>query len=420
VSWKASRLPDTLCHNTFEQEGKLAMIELQGKYNTAKVFTDNIEKEAISQIINLLNQEFVSGSRIRIMPDTHAGAGCTIGTTMTITDKIVPNLVGVDIGCGMETVLLENDRAELQKLDKVIHANIPAGFDIRKEPHPYIDEIALEKLRCVKQINLARAELSMGTLGGGNHFIELDQDDDGRLYLVVHSGSRNLGKQVAEYYQNTAVRDLKDKSKEINALIAELKSQGRQTEIQTELKKIGVRKVDKNLAFIEGATFDDYLQDMAIVQRYAELNRRAIVREIVKQMKFKVADNFTTIHNYIDLESMILRKGAISSKAGERVLIPINMRDGSLICVGKGNPDWNYSAPHGAGRLMSRSAAKSSVTLKQFERSMEGIYSTTVNKSTIDESPMAYKPMDEIIGNIKDTVDIAHAIKPLYNFKASE
>ena len=396
------------------------MIELQGKYNTAKVFTDNIENEAISQIINLLNQEFVSGSRIRIMPDTHAGAGCTIGTTMTITDKIVPNLVGVDIGCGMETVLLENNRVELQKLDKVIHASIPAGFDIRKEPHPYIDEIALEKLRCIKQINLARAELSMGTLGGGNHFIELDQDDDGRLYLVVHSGSRNLGKQVAEYYQNTAVRDLKDKSKEINALIAELKSQGRQTEIQTELKKIGVRKVDKNLAFIEGATFNDYLQDMAIVQRYAELNRRAIVREIVKQMKFKVADSFTTIHNYIDLESMILRKGAISSKAGERVLIPINMRDGSLICVGKGNPDWNYSAPHGAGRLMSRSAAKSSITLKQFEMSMKGIYSTTINKSTIDESPMAYKPMDEIIGNIEDTVDIAHVIKPLYNFKASE
>jgi len=396
------------------------MIELQGKYNTAKVFTDNIENEAISQIINLLNQEFVSGSRIRIMPDTHAGAGCTIGTTMTITDKIVPNLVGVDIGCGMETVLLENNRVELQKLDKVIHANIPAGFDIRKEPHPYIDEIALEKLRCIKQINLARAELSMGTLGGGNHFIELDQDDDGRLYLVVHSGSRNLGKQVAEYYQNTAVRDLKDKSKEINALIAELKSQGRQTEIQTELKKIGVRKVDKTLAFIEGATFNDYLQDMAIVQRYAELNRRAIVREIVKQMKFKVADSFTTIHNYIDLESMILRKGAISSKAGERVLIPINMRDGSLICVGKGNPDWNYSAPHGAGRLMSRSAAKSSITLKQFEMSMKGIYSTTINKSTIDESPMAYKPMDEIIGNIEDTVDIAHVIKPLYNFKASE
>ena len=396
------------------------MIELQGKYNTAKVFTDNIENEAISQIINLLNQEFVLGSRIRIMPDTHAGAGCTIGTTMTITDKIVPNLVGVDIGCGMETVLLENNRVELQKLDKVIHASIPAGFDIRKEPHPYIDEIALEKLRCIKQINLARAELSMGTLGGGNHFIELDQDDDGRLYLVVHSGSRNLGKQVAEYYQNTAVRDLKDKSKEINALIAELKSQGRQTEIQTELKKIGVRKVDKTLAFIEGATFNDYLQDMAIVQRYAELNRRAIVREIVKQMKFKVADSFTTIHNYIDLESMILRKGAISSKAGERVLIPINMRDGSLICVGKGNPDWNYSAPHGAGRLMSRSAAKSSITLKQFEMSMKGIYSTTINKSTIDESPMAYKPMDEIIGNIEDTVDIAHVIKPLYNFKASE
>lgn len=396
------------------------MIELKGKYNTAKVFTDNIESDAISQIINLLNQEFVSESKIRIMPDTHAGAGCTIGTTMTITDKVVPNLVGVDIGCGMETVLLDNEHIELQKLDKVIHASIPAGFEIRKDPHSYTDEIDLENLRCVKHVNLERAWLSMGTLGGGNHFIELDKDDDGRIYLVVHSGSRYLGKQVAEYYQNTAARSLKDNVKKVDTLITELKKQGRETEIQTEIKKLGISKVDKNLAYAEGVLLDDYLHDMAIVQKYAELNRRAIVREIVKQMKFKATDSFTTVHNYIDLESMILRKGAISAKSGERVLIPINMRDGSLICTGKGNSDWNYSAPHGAGRLMSRSAAKSSITLTQFVKSMEGIYSSTVNKSTIDESPFAYKPMDEIVENIGDTAEIITKIKPIYNFKAAE
>jgi len=399
---------------------RVLMIELQGKCNTAKVFTDNIENEAISQIINLLNQEFVSGSKIRIMPDTHAGAGCTIGTTMTITDKVVPNLVGVDIGCGMETVILDDCHVELQKLDKVIHEHIPAGFAIRDRTHDYINEINLSALRAVKQVNLNRAELSMGTLGGGNHFIELDRDDDGRLYLVVHSGSRNLGKQVAEYYQMAAARELESKSKEADKLIADLKKQGRETEIQTALKKIKVRKVDKNLAFAEGKLFDDYLHDMAIVQRYAELNRQAIVREIVKKMKLKIAEQFTTIHNYIDLESMILRKGAISAKSEERVLIPINMRDGSLICIGKGNPDWNYSAPHGAGRLMSRSKAKQSITLSQFEKSMEGIYSSTINRSTIDESPFAYKPMEEIIANIGDTVEIVKTIKPLYNFKAAE
>ena len=374
------------------------MIELQGKYNTAKVFTDNIEQEAISQIINLLNQEFVQGSQIRIMPDTHAGAGCTIGTTMTITDKVVPNLVGLDIGCGMETVILRDTHVELQQLDKVIHEHIPAGFSIRRKPHMFMEEVNLNELRCSNQVNLNRAELSLGTLGGGNHFIELDKDDDGRLWLVVHSGSRNLGKQVAEYYQKAAAKNL-------------------------EKKRI---KVDKNLAFAEGQLFDDYIHDMAITQRYAELNRKAIVREIVKQMKFKVEDSFTTIHNYIEtapsqgLGTRILRKGAISAKAGERVLIPINMRDGSLICIGRGNPDWNYSAPHGAGRRMSRSAAKGSITLSQFKESMEGIYSSTLNKSTIDEAPFAYKPMDEITANIADTAEIIQIIKPLYNFKAAE
>jgi RNA-splicing ligase RtcB len=396
------------------------MIELQGKYNNAKVFTDNLEHEAKSQIMKLLNQEFVSGSKIRIMPDTHAGAGCTIGTTMTIKDKVVPNLVGVDIGCGMETVVLRDERVDLLQLDKAIHRLIPAGFDIRQAPHHYVGEVNLGKLRCAKHVKLERAELSIGTLGGGNHFIELDRDDNGRLYLVVHTGSRNLGKQVAEHYQNAAAKDLKSKSKESNALIEELKRQGREKETQTELKKLGIRNVDRSLAYCEGKLFDDYMHDMAIVQLYADWNRRAIVRDLVKEMKFKVDEQFTTVHNYIDLDSMILRKGAISAKKGERMLIPINMRDGGLICVGHGNPDWNFSAPHGAGRLMSRSEAKKSITLTQFEKSMKGIYSSTINKSTIDEAPFAYKPIEEIIDNIGDTAEILKAIKPLYNFKSAE
>ena len=374
------------------------MIQLQGKYNTAKVFTDTTEEYAIAQITNLLNQEFTAGSKIRIMPDTHAGAGCVIGTTMTIFDKVVPNLVGVDIGCGMETVLLAEKRVELQQLDKAIHQYIPSGFDIRKEPHHYNDEIDLTVLRCSKYVDLKRAVLSIGTLGGGNHFIELGKDDDGLLYLVVHSGSRNLGKQVAEFYQKVAANDAEQRAKAAG--------------------KKG--KVDRVLAYAEGSLFDDYLHDMAIVQRYACLNRLAIVKEISKRIKLKAAEQFTTVHNYIDLDSMILRKGAISAKAGERVLIPLNMRDGSLICVGKGNEDWNYSAPHGAGRLMSRTAAKASFTLTQFEKSMEGIYSSTVCKNTLDEAPMAYKPMDEIVANIGDTVDIIKTIKPIYNFKAGQ
>ncbi|MDR1002409.1 MAG: RtcB family protein [Oscillospiraceae bacterium] len=396
------------------------MIELQGKHNTAKVFTDNIEQEAISQIINLLNQEFVSGSKIRIMPDTHAGAGCTIGTTMTITDKVVPNLVGVDIGCGMETVILSDKNIELQRLDKIIHEYVPAGFAIRGKVHQYMGELNLAELRCADHVNLNRAALSMGTLGGGNHFIELDRAENGRYYLVVHSGSRNLGKQVAEYYQKAAAKMLEKRRNDNSGLITELKAAGREAEIEAELSKRDYLKINKNLAYTDGQLFDDYMNDMEITQRYALLNRRAIVREIVKQMKFKAEDSFTTIHNYIETDTMILRKGAVSAKAGERILIPINMRDGSLICVGRGNPDWNFSAPHGAGRLMSRSAAKASITLSQFKESMKGIYSSTVVKSTIDEAPAAYKPMEEIIANIADTADVAEIIKPVYNFKAAE
>jgi len=396
------------------------MIELQGEHTTAKVFTDNAEEKALAQIEHLLNQEFMSGSKVRVMPDVHAGKGCTIGTTMTITDKVVPNLVGVDIGCGMETVLLKDRRIELQQLDKAIHQYIPSGFNTRTTPHHYNDDIDLTALRCAKHVDLARAALSIGTLGGGNHFIELGKDDDGGLYLVVHSGSRNLGKQVCEHYQNAAADKLKDRSKAIKAVIAELKKQGRQAEIEAEVKKINIGKVDRVLAICESTLFDDYLHDMAIVQRYAELNRKAIVKELQKRIKFKIAEQFTTIHNYIDLDSMILRKGAISAKLGERMLIPMNMRDGSLICIGKGNEDWNCSAPHGAGRIMSRMAAKGSITLTQFEKAMAGIYSSTVNKSTIDEAPFAYKPMEEIIANIGDTADIVKTIRPVYNFKATE
>ena len=368
------------------------MIELKGKHNTAKLFAEAAEQSAITQIGHLLDQEFITGSKIRIMPDAHYGMGCTIGTTMTITDKIVPNLVGVDIGCGMETVLLKDKRVDLNQLDKTIHQHIPSGFEIRKSPHHYNDEIDLVALRCAEHVNLDRATLSIGTLGGGNHFIEMDKDDAGQLYLVVHSGSRNLGKQVCDHYQNAAADSLGRKGK----------------------------GADRVLAYLEGELLGDYLHDMAIIQRYADLNRKAIVKELEKRIKLKITEQFTTIHNYIDLDTMILRKGAISAQKGERVLIPMNMRDGSLICIGKGNEDWNYSAPHGAGRVMSRSAAKKSITLTQYEKAMEGIYSSTVNRTTIDEAPFAYKPMDEILSNIGDTADVVKTIKPLYNFKAAE
>ena len=368
------------------------MVELKGKFNTAKVFTDTAEQSAVTQIEHLLNQEFMAGSKIRIMPDAHMGMGCTIGTTMTIIDKIVPNLVGVDIGCGMETAILKDKRIEPVQLDKAIHQYIPAGFNIRKSPHHFADEIDLYALRCAKHVDMNRAIHSIGTLGGGNHFIELGKSESGQLYLVIHSGSRNLGKQVCDHYQNAAADSLGRKGK----------------------------GADRVLAYLEGSLFDDYIHDMGIVQRYADLNRKAIIKELEKRVKFKIVEQFTTVHNYIDLDNMILRKGAISAQKGERVLIPMNMRDGSLVCIGKGNEDWNYSAPHGAGRLMSRTVAKQSITLSQFEKSMKGIYSSTVNKSTIDEAPSAYKPMDEIISNIGDTADIAEKIKPLYNFKAAE
>lgn len=400
------------------------MIELNGKYNSAKVFTDVIDQGAISQIIELCNQPVSMNSNIAIMPDVHAGAGCTIGTTMTVTDKIVPNLVGVDIGCGMETVKLKEKHIELQKLDKLIYEKIPSGFDVRDKAHRYNDKICLTDLYCYEHINPIRAERSIGTLGGGNHFIEADKGEDGSIYIVIHSGSRHLGVETAKYYQEEAYKCLNGSSKkDIDELIARMKSDGREKQIQSEITKLKNTKftdVPKHLAYCEGELFEQYIHDMKIVQQFAMLNRQAMMDEIIKGMHLHVAEQFTTIHNYIDTETMILRKGAVSAQAGEKLLIPINMRDGSLICTGKGNPDWNCSAPHGAGRLMSRSKAKQSFTVSEFKKQMNGIYTTSVNAQTLDECPMAYKSIDDIIGNIGDTAEINEIIKPVYNFKAGE
>ncbi|MBE6949555.1 MAG: RtcB family protein [Ruminococcaceae bacterium] len=364
------------------------MMELRGKFGTAKVFTDVVDEESVNQVITLLNQPYIEGSKIRMMPDIHAGAGCTIGTTMTVKDKICPNLVGVDIGCGMETIRIKEKHIEPQKLDKLIRAEIPSGFDIRSAPHRYANDIDLSELYCIKKVNPDRAYRSIGTLGGGNHFIEANKDDNSNIYIVVHSGSRHLGLEIAKYYQELAYNEHSH--------------------------------LPKPLAYVEGTLFDQYLHDMRIAQRFAELNRKAMMDTIVKGMKLHVTDQFTTIHNYIDVDNMILRKGAVSAKKGERLLIPINMRDGSLICTGKGNEDWNCSAPHGAGRLMSRKAAKGAFTVSEFKKQMEGIYTTSVNRETLDECPMAYKTMDDIVNNIDTTVTIEAVIKPIYNFKAGE
>lgn len=398
------------------------MMVLKGKYNEAKIFTDVVDETSIAQVMLLLNQEFVAGSKIRLMPDIHAGAGCTIGTTMTITDKVVPNLVGVDIGCGMETIRIKEKHMELQKLDKLIYEKIPSGFQVREKTHRYFEQINLKDLHCYRYINPVRAEKSLGTLGGGNHFIEANRDDEKGLYLVVHSGSRHLGLEVAEYYQQEGYRALNGcAKKDIEDLIAELKAQGREKEIQKSIQALKNTKrtsVPKALAYVFGDLFEQYIHDMKIVQTYAMLNRQAMMDELVKGMKLHVTEQFTTIHNYIDTDSMILRKGAVSAKKGEKLLIPINMRDGSLICIGKGEEDWNESAPHGAGRLMSRSLAKESFTVSEFKKQMDGIYTTSVNKDTLDECPMAYKSMEDIVGNIGDTVEIVKVIKPIYNFKA--
>ena len=400
------------------------MLEVSGKYNQAKIFTDVVDQASIAQVIELCNQEFTAGSRIRLMPDVHAGAGCTVGTTMTITDRVVPNLVGVDIGCGMETVRLREKHLQPQQLDKLIYQKIPSGFAIREKPHRYMEELALTALCCYAAINPLRAEKSLGTLGGGNHFIEVDRDEEGNLYLVIHSDSRRLGLQLSQYYQNEAYPRLNGSSKaDAEALAAQLRAEGREKEIQKALKALKNTKrtsIPRPLAYVEGELFQQYIHDMRIIQRFAALSRQAMADEILRGLRLHAEESFTTIHNYIDTDAMILRKGAVSAKAGELLLIPINMRDGSLICRGRGNEDWNYSAPHGAGRLMSRAEAKQSFTVSQFKKEMAGIYTTSVGKSTLDECPMAYKSMEDIAGNIGETVEILRTIRPIYNFKAGD
>jgi RNA-splicing ligase RtcB len=403
------------------------MIKLQGKYNEAKVFTDNIESLAISQIIELCNQEFAKDSNIAIMPDTHAGAGCTIGTTMTLHGKVVPNLVGVDIGCGMFCVQLKDKEIDLKALDEVIKKYIPSGQSIRSKDHNYNRYVNLNELLCKSQINLDRARKSIGTLGGGNHFIELNKDANGNLYLVVHSGSRYLGKQVAEYYQKLAIKTINDNKHEKAKIISQYKLEGREKELQVALKLLDGPKIPDSLCYLAGKNYDDYLHDMKIAQWYAQMNREAIADIIIEKMELKTGRSFHTIHNYIEVDCdvtsktgcyPILRKGAISAADGEVVLIPINMRDGSIIAVGKGNPEWNYSAPHGAGRLYSRSQAKELLNIEEFKDTMKDIYSSSVCESTLDEAPMAYKPIEEILENIVDTVDDIEIIKPIYNYKA--
>lgn len=406
------------------------MQEVKGLYNTAKVYTDVVDEKSLQQIKTLCDQEFTSGAKIRLMPDVHAGAGCTIGTTMTIKDKIVPNLVGVDIGCGMETLCIKSD-SELSRnfngaeLDKIIRRNIPSGFSIRKFPHAFVEQVEWDEIK--GHYNKKRALLSLGTLGGGNHFIEVDRDDEGNLYIVVHSGSRHAGLEIADFYQEQAWKQINGNcDADCRRLIDQLKSESKENEIQDRLADLKVQvstNIPKDLAYVSGELFDDYINDMRIMQHFAMLNRKAMIQTISIGLNIKEADiidQFTTIHNYIDTENMILRKGAVSARKGEKLLIPINMRDGSLICIGKGNEDWNSSAPHGAGRVMSRNKAKKELSLEEFKAEMSGIWSSTVNLDTIDEAPMAYKTMDDIVSNIAPTAEIVKVIKPIYNYKADE
>ena len=398
------------------------MFEIKGKINTAVCYAKVVEDEAIEQIRRMCDYEFTEGSKIRIMPDVHAGKGCTIGTTMTVTDKAVPNIVGVDIGCGMYTVNLGKDDIDFGKLDEAAHF-VPSGMNVWEGRQERFD---LTKLRCYRSLrDTKRLERSLGTLGGGNHFIEVDRAKDGTNYLVIHSGSRNLGKQVAEIYQQLAIDLNKGKEtyfKERDDIIREYKAAGRRKEIQAALEAISWNKreatMPEDLCFLYGSYLEDYLADVEICQTFAKRNREKIAEVLLERTGMSGTDSFHTIHNYIDTEEMILRKGAIAAHEGEKVLIPINMRDGSVLAVGKGNSEWNYSAPHGAGRIMSRKKAKENLNLDDYKHEMEGIYTTSVNEATLDEAPMAYKSLEDIIDVIKESVTVIDVMKTIYNFKA--
>ncbi len=400
------------------------MLEIKGLMNTAICYASVIEEEAIAQIRRMCDQEFMAGSRVRIMPDVHMGKGCTIGTTMTVTDKVVPNLVGVDIGCGMYTVSLGKQEVDLARFDEACHF-VPSGknaWEGRKE------RFDLTRLRCYRALSKTKwLEKSLGTLGGGNHFIEIDRTEEGEQYLVIHTGSRNLGKQVAEYYQNLAVELHQGKEEYFqkkDALIAEYKAAGRRKEIEGALKELHWKNkallIPEDLCWLYGSWMEDYLYDVEICQEFARRNRELISEILLERTGLSAGESFHTIHNYIDTKEMILRKGAIAAHRGEKVLIPINMRDGSVLAVGRGNPEWNDSAPHGAGRILSRSKAKESLKLEDYRKAMEGIYTTSVSLETLDEAPFAYKSMEDILPVIRETVDVIAVMKPVYNFKAAD
>ena len=402
------------------------MLEIKGNKNTALCYATVVEEEAIEQIRRMCDYEFTEGSKIRIMPDVHAGKGCTIGTTMTVVDKAVPNVVGVDIGCGMYTVNLGKADIDLEKFDEAAHF-VPSGMNVWEGRQERFD---LTELRCYRELKDAkRLERSLGTLGGGNHFIEIDRAADGTNYMVIHSGSRNLGKQVAEFYQRLAInlgRGYGDYLEKRDEIIRTYKEQGRKTEIQAALKQLhwevyeSETPIPEDLCYLSGKYLEDYLFDVVICQRFARRNREKMAEVILERTGIAGGEAFHTIHNYIDTEEMILRKGAIAAHKGEKVLIPINMRDGSVLAIGKGNPEWNYSAPHGAGRVMSRTKAKNTLSMEEYQETMKGIYTTSVNENTLDEAPMAYKSLEDIIDVIRESVDVIDVMKPIYNFKASD
>lgn len=397
------------------------MIHVNGKYTDANIYTNTPLQTAIDQIQELTNQPFMAGTKIRIMPDYHAGKGCVIGTTIKLNNHVVPNLVGVDVGCGVFVAEINQEHIDFAKLDRTVREFIPSGTDIHKNASPSRNFEEFDRSQFIASgLQNEYTNLSLGTLGGGNHFIELAKDENEKHYLLIHTGSRYVGAKVANWHQKRAFELLR--RDDVAMIIEELKEQGREQEIQTMIEAYKQQNpvIPKELAYLKDEAFHDYLHDMKIAQKFAKMNRWVIAETIARHMGWSYSDTFDTIHNYIEIETMTLRKGAVRANKDEKLVIPLNMRDGSLICIGKGNEDWNYSAPHGAGRLYSRRVAKQALTMKDFQDTMQGIWTTSVNEETLDEAPMAYKPMSEITSVINDTVDIVKLIKPVYNFKASE
>jgi tRNA-splicing ligase RtcB (3'-phosphate/5'-hydroxy nucleic acid ligase) len=399
------------------------VIKIKGTRTEAKVFSNNPQETALAQIEELCNQEFLKDTKISIMPDYHAGKGCVIGTTIQLKDKVVPNLVGVDVGCGVLTVKLQDKKVDFNKLDNVIRTFVPSGQELHSEETVQFITTSfppIEEYKAKHILSQGKSEYSLGTLGGGNHFIEVSVDEEGCHYLTIHTGSRYVGSKIAQYYQKVAISKLRQQ--DLTKIIEQLKREGRQNEIQSAIQSFKETNpvIPNDLAYLESEDFHDYIHDMKLAQAFAKANREEIARAITENMGFEVDDRFDTVHNYIDTENMILRKGAVSAQSGERLIIPINMRDGSILAVGKGNEDWNYSAPHGAGRVLSRTKAMNTLNMEEFHQTMKGIWTTSVSKETLDEAPMAYKPIHEILEKIDETVEIVGIIKPVYNFKASE